>query len=149
MSSLSPEAVPVTRTQRLTHSAAVAPLLIRQGKIRFRVVSDSMSPCLKAGDLVMLEPTDPKALRNGEIIVVSKGEALLCHRLVRWFEQEGARWVVTRGDRVWSEDTPVPIEQVVGRVVKIYKPRIFHRLVWRLKRGLGPFILPLIRLIKL
>ena len=123
----------------------VLPLLLRQGKIRFRIVSDSMNPVLRAGDLVELKPAELKA---GEIVVFSRGEVLIGHRLVRSFEKEGTQWVVTKGERSLTEDLSVPAAQVIGRVTKIYKPRVFHRVVWRMKRRLGPFILPVIKLFK-
>ena len=127
---------------------SVASLLLQQGKIRFRIVSDSMSPVLRPGDLVELEAAKPAELKAGEIIVFSRSEVLIGHRLVRSFEKEGTQWVVTKGERGPNEDLPVPTAQVIGRITRIYKPRIFHRLVWRMKQRLGPFILPVIKLFK-
>ena len=99
-----------------------------------------MAPCLRSGDLVELAPTDSEVLRPGEIIVVSKGESLICHRFVRRFEQEMSQWVVTKGDRVLREDPPLPAKQVIGRLAKILKPRIFDQLTWRVKRRAGRFL---------
>lgn len=129
-------------------STLVEPLL-RQGKIRFRITSGSMSPALKPGDLVEVKEVRREGDRQigetpliclspsllGQILVVNRNGTLLCHRFVRTFEDEtGLRWVVTRAEKSTVEDPPVPIEQVVGQVTRVLQPRIFHQTVWRLKQ---------------
>ena len=131
---------PIRSLPPFSFSSSYAGLLIRQGKIRFRIVSNSMSPCLRAGDLVKLAPAEPEDLKAGEIIVTSRGETLLGHRLVRYFEREGTRWVITKGECAAKEDPPVPAERVVGRIIGICRPRIFHRLAWRARRKAGQFL---------
>lgn len=125
----------------VTHASDYLPavkFLLREDYFRFRVVSNSMNPSLKPGDLAKVEEYSPSKFRAGETLLVLVNGQLICHRLVRWYSDEkNQAWVVTKGDASTSEDSPVPANQLVGRVVRVFNPRIFHQLVWRLKRILG------------
>jgi len=122
--------------QSFSDYLSVAGPLLQQGKLRFRVISNSMAPALKAGDLVKLSPACPGKLSVGQMVVVSLTGQLICHRLIRSFSRDGQRWMVTKGDQVTGEDPPVSAEQIIGIVSSCTRPRIFHRLLWRL-RGWG------------
>ena len=117
------------------------PPLLRQGKIRFRIASSSMVPALMPGDLVRLEPASITMLKAGDVIVLkdSRG-ALICHRMVRRFQEEGRYWIVTKGDRSTHEDAPVEQDQIVGRVAAVLRPRIVHRFLWYGRRWGGRFL---------
>jgi SAM-dependent methyltransferase len=90
-----------------------------------------MAPALKTGDRVKLEPVSPAELQIGQVVVVSMGGQIHCHRLIRRFIREGQEWAVTKGDGVAGEDPPVPAGQIIGVVAACARPRVLHRLAWR------------------
>ena len=97
-----------------------------------------MSPALRPGDLVEIKEAFRERLCPGQILVVNRNNTLICHRLARIFEDEAGRWwVVTRPEKSTVEDPPVAIEQVVGKVTRVLPPRLFHQVVWHLKRWGG------------
>lgn len=97
-----------------------------------------MSPVLQPGDLVEIKSISPEKLSPGQILVVNRDGALICHRLARIFEDEaGQRWVATRAEKSTAEDPPVAVEQVVGEVTRVLPSRLFHQAVWHLKRWGG------------
>lgn len=82
------------------------------------VVSWSMFPTIQKGDRLELEPAD--SIRIGDIVVFPFAGALICHRVVG-IERNGH--VRTQGDAVNSMDQPVPMWEILGRVVRIRRGR--------------------------
>lgn len=85
------------------------------GSLRLTVTSDSMRPLLRAGDGVVVQPTDPGALRPGDVIVVQRGGEWITHRLVAVDE----RGWHTHGDDTCHGDEAASAAQIVGRVIAI------------------------------
>lgn len=121
----------------LLEYASVASVLLEQSRFRFRITSSSMAPALLPGDLVKIETTRQTKFEPGQIIVILRGRALVCHRLIRCFEQEGRSWVVTKGDGVSEEDPPVLAQEVAGRVTKVLPPRELHRFLWSMRKKIS------------
>ncbi len=85
------------------------------GPLRLKVITASMWPLLRAGDEVMVQPIDPRALRPGEVLVVQRGGEWITHRLVTVDE----RGWHTHGDNTRYRDEPVSAAEIVGRVIAI------------------------------
>ena len=86
------------------------------------IVSASMEPAMKTGDLVYYRSVDPSALVPGDIIVfrTSYGTAVsdVSHRVVSNDTQ--TREIITKGDANEHEDfSPVAYDLVRGLVVKV------------------------------
>ena len=110
----------------------MADLLLRQRRYRFRVCSDSMMPALRPGELLQLEPTSYEQLAAGDLVAARVGEILVCHRLVRSYtDEQGVRWLVTKGDRSAYEDDPIRTEQGIGRVARVIRPPLWNLMLWR------------------
>ena len=89
-----------------------------KARLRLLVTGRSMLPFLRPGDTVIVDPVEPDSLRQGDLIVVRRGETmanLVTHRLVAlgngvWY---------TKGDNAGHLDPPVYAEAIVGRVVAL------------------------------
>jgi signal peptidase I len=86
------------------------------GGFNCRVVSDSMTPFLKVGEIVRIEPVgDFRDLRRFDVIVYKSGDKLFCHYVWSLNRLEPPT-VVTRslkGRR--HDDLPVPFGDILGR----------------------------------
>ncbi len=85
------------------------------GCLRLTVTSGSMLPLLRSGEVVVVQPIEPRALQPGVVIVVQRGEAWITHRLVA-IDERG--WH-TRGDNARYADAAVGAEDIVGLVIAI------------------------------
>ena len=77
----------------------------------------SMFPLISTGDRIIVSPVKEYAV--GDIVVFRRNDALVCHRLVRFFERDGTRCGQTRGDSFLNPDEPVPVERILGKVIMI------------------------------
>ncbi len=98
--------------------------LLREGyAIRCLAVGLSMSPFLKKGDLLMVQPIALEEAGVGEIVAFRRDESqsvLTTHRVVQKGADGGRRYVITKGDRNIYRDLPlVSPQEVVGKVVGI------------------------------
>jgi len=82
------------------------------------VMSGSMDPTFKAGDIVASHPVDPKTIEVGDIITYRSPELgkVVVHRVTE--KHEGSQlYFQTKGDANGHADpSPVPSENVVGKV---------------------------------
>lgn len=80
------------------------------------IVSGSMAPLIRAGDIVAFQPVDPERLRPGDVILAAdpaRPGQLLTHRVAA---VRADLSLVTRGDANPDVDaTPVPPDAVLGR----------------------------------
>ncbi len=74
------------------------------------VLSGSMEPTLSVNDLVIVRAAGSYA--EGDVVVYQSGSSLVIHRIVR-VEDE---YVVTKGDANNTEDDPVSLSAVKGRM---------------------------------
>jgi hypothetical protein len=94
--------------------------LLRSGaSVRFRATGSSMSPGIRHGDVLTVEPLRCAALRTGEVAVYLSRRGLTAHRVVG--TESGGGDFRFRGD-AQSEDEAVRSEQLLGRVVAV-QPR--------------------------
>ena len=84
------------------------------------VVTDSMSPTIKGGDMVIDRKTAPEDVKVGDIISFfdptnARNEIVITHRVVRIEEENGSYRYFTKGDANNTEDgVPVPDSRLVG-----------------------------------
>ncbi|UIO99189.1 signal peptidase I [Halobaculum sp. CBA1158] len=91
------------------------------------VLSDSMSPEIRAGDVVIVDDADPATIGEGDVITYERpgGSQLITHRVVEVVD-DGERRFRTKGDANEEPDpAPVPPDNVVG-VVAFHIPLIGH-----------------------
>ena len=79
------------------------------------VKSGSMVPTLNVGDVILMEPVDPKDIKVGDVIIFYKpgSDQLIVHRVVK----KTNSGLYTKGDANVAVDwwVPLPYEYVVGR----------------------------------
>jgi hypothetical protein len=75
----------------------------------YREMSGSMVPFLRQGDLVKVMPYT--CCQLGDIILWQRGESMVMHRVVCKFSNR----IMTKGDAVAHFDTPVPIQNILGK----------------------------------
>jgi signal peptidase len=96
----------------------VAPPLV--GRHSLAILSGSMTPTFRIGDLVIEEPIPATAIRTGDIVTFRDPDnpaRLLTHRVIRYRIHLGRVDVVTRGDaNVTVERWGIPAGGTVGRV---------------------------------
>jgi len=86
------------------------------------VLTESMDPIIKSGDLIICESIDPKEVKVGDIISFfdpeGNGTSIVTHQVIEILEDGTFR---TKGTNNNTEDSlPVPLENFVG----IYRSRI-------------------------
>lgn len=98
--------------------------LLAEGRtLKIRAEGFSMYPAIKPGSVLLIEPFEKGSQPvPGEIIAWKKNSGFVVHRLVRYYEEENSRHVITRGDSSVENDDPVPFGRVAGRVVRIEDP---------------------------
>ncbi len=99
------------------------------------VMSGSMTPTIRTGDVVIAMPIAPLDVRPGDIVSFndpSRGGKLVTHR-VRHMRRHGARVdFITRGDantgvEKWSVNADHRISRTVLRLPKLGRPLVFAR----------------------
>jgi signal peptidase I len=94
--------------------------LVQNRSIQLRITGSTMRPMLDDGDVVMIAPIDPATINSQDIILITtpSGTALI-HRVVAIQNMEGSIYALTRGDGSSYQDTPVPLNKVLGRVTAL------------------------------
>ena len=108
--------------------------LLRSGtSVRLEVTGHSMSPLIRGGDVVTIEPLSGRRPSLGEVVALAPGGRLLVHRLGGWDRDRA----VCRGD-VAAHADPVPsADELLGRVTRV------ERGGRRVRLGLGVERLPI------
>lgn len=77
------------------------------------VLTGSMEPTIHVNDMVIVHKQPD--YRIGDIVMYSDGRATVTHRIVAI----NPKGYVTRGDANNTPDSPIPLEQIIGRVVLV------------------------------
>ena len=93
------------------------------------VISGSMEPDLKIGDFIVVVPQDEYEI--GDWIVFQDGNIVVVHEVVSIGEDE----LITKGRANDSEDAPIPLKYVKGKVV--YYSTFWGRFVSFFKSPVG------------
>ncbi len=115
------------------HLDLLREVLSRFGRARLRVHGSSMLPSLWPGDVIEVSRVDPIVLREGDVLLLQRGQRLFCHRLVRWVEGDGARLLCTRGDHLSTTDPLFTLDCLLGRVEMPYRGTLVHVLALLLR----------------
>jgi hypothetical protein len=102
--------------------------LLRGGSpVRLEVTGHSMSPLIRSGDVVTIEPLSGRRPALGEVVAVAPAGGLLVHRLVGWDRGRA----LSRGDVAAEADPVTSSEDLLGRVTRV------ERRGRRVRLGLG------------
>jgi len=114
----------MTSTSIPCTSAAFAELsaeILRAGKaLRFQARGASMSPLVRDGDVLLVQPAQRRGVRVGDVVLCRNEMGhVVVHRVVRRLMGPTGRRFVVQGDQVARPDGVIPGAQVYGRVVAI------------------------------
>ena len=90
------------------------------GVLPLIVLTDSMYPDIKSGDLIFCKTVDAKDVKVGDVISffdpAGNGTAVVTHKVIEVIEKDGTRSFRTKGINNNTEDRePVPAENLVGK----------------------------------
>ena len=82
------------------------------------VISGSMEPEISINDYVLV--CEMKEYKKGDIIMYEGGQIPVTHRITNIYKDEnGAEWIVTKGDANNTEDEAFTSDKIIGRVVLV------------------------------
>jgi polysaccharide export outer membrane protein len=113
--------------------------------IKVPVTGDSMSPVLRTGDTIYVEPVKAVDLSVGDILVYKTEGNMVAHRLVRILSKHGRCMFLTKGDTFSHVDNPLKESDLIGRVyaaeklgMKLHMRKGIFSIVNRLSYLLSP-----------
>ena len=90
----------------------------------FIVLSDSMLPMIRSGDLVLTKEVSVEQLKEGDVIAFREGNSVVTHRIVNVAEEAGARRFTTKGDNNNANDPVLVRAEMVEGVYILGIPRL-------------------------
>jgi signal peptidase I len=90
--------------------------LLRAGHpVRFVATGNSMTPAIRDGDRLTVEPLASHAARPGDVVLYLSPHGVTAHRVVGL----GSTVLRCQGDAAGSQEESVPAEEVLGKVLGI------------------------------
>ena len=84
----------------------------------YSIISGSMDPALKIGDIVIVKETLEKKLKKGQIISFRQGQSVVTHRIIDVREKDNKKIYITKGDNNNVEDNmEIDASLIEGRVI--------------------------------
>lgn len=115
-----------------------------------KVLSGSMEPGIKVGDLIIAKKTDPSNVKEGDVVTFKMNSVVnVTHRVVEVFNNDNNISFKTKGDaNNIADDTLVQGDNLVGKLV-FRIPKLGYFIDWvTTPLGFGIlFILPVIILL--
>ncbi|MGH8700369.1 MAG: S24/S26 family peptidase [Burkholderiales bacterium] len=103
--------------------ARVRTHLERRGRVCLRVHGTSMLPWVRPRDIVLVRRASPDAARCGDLVLFAQNGQLFLHRVIKKKERVGSLLVLVKGDAHPHPDAAVEPEELLGRVVRMYRGR--------------------------
>jgi hypothetical protein len=107
--------------RRADDAACIAGALAKRGYVSMRVHGTSMLPWVRPGNIALIRQTTIENVRCGDIVLFRRGAHLFVHRIVEKRGSLDTAQLFSKGDAHPTSDGPVGHEQLLGRVVRIYK----------------------------
>jgi hypothetical protein len=105
---------------REQHKRDLAVEVLRtSGRMRLGARGYSMLPALWPGDVLTIQATSLDRVAPAEIVLCWREGKFSIHRVLRHEQVDGQTYLVTRGDSMSHEDSPVAAEEVLGKVTGI------------------------------
>lgn len=103
----------------------LAEALLKRGEcVKFRAEGMSMSPAIRSGDSIKIEPVTGN-ITLGEIVLYrDKDGFVIVHRVVEKIQKGDKEFLLTKGDSALTLDAPIANEQIIGKVTDIERNRL-------------------------
>jgi len=89
------------------------------GYSAFVVVSSSMEPVMRPGDVILVRQVDGREIEIGDDVTFIRDAqgTVVTHRVIAREVRDGTVWFTTQGVNNRYPDAPIPAWNVIGRVV--------------------------------
>ena len=102
-------------------AAAIAGALELRGRISLRVQGTSMLPWVRPGDIARIRKVSANAIRCGDVVLFRRNERLYVHRVIEKSDSPDATEFRAKGDAHPTCDGIVEQQELLGRVVRLYR----------------------------
>lgn len=107
-------------TKHSYHSIAIK--LLQKGEtVDITLTGHCMNPLLCENDIITVKPLSADRLRCGDIVLYQIDGRLKSHRFLRKIVVDGQRFLLTKSDRRYSIDQPVPVSDLLGKIIQVNK----------------------------
>ena len=109
--------------RRVNDALRIADALKRRGRISLRVHGTSMLPWVRPRDIALIRQISIENVRCGDVVLFRRENHLLVHRIVEKRGSLDASQIFSKGDAHPTSDGVVQEQELLGRVVRIYRKR--------------------------
>jgi signal peptidase I len=102
-------------------AAEIAAALQRRGRISLRVQGASMLPWVRPGDIARIRKVSADAIRCGDVVLFRRENRLFVHRIIEKGGSLDAAEFRAKGDAHPTCDGVVEHQELLGRVVRLYR----------------------------
>ena len=89
--------------------------------IRFHVFSRSMFPSIRPQDLICVRKANIDEINLGAVVVIRRGNSWVVHRIVRVFQENNSKSILTKGDNNSFADSVNDDLSRIGIVIGLYR----------------------------
>ena len=107
--------------RRAGDCARIASALKRRGRIALRVQGTSMLPWVRPQDIAMIWRTAMENVRCGDLVLFRREHRLFVHRIVKKQGSLEAAQLLSKGDAHPTADGILEEQELLGRVMRIYR----------------------------
>ena len=107
--------------RRNDDAANIAAALERRGRVSLRVQGTSMLPWVRPGDIASIRRVSADAIRCGHVVLFRRKSQLFVHRIIEKRGAVGAAQFRAKGDAHPTCDGLVEQQELLGRVVRLYR----------------------------
>jgi Peptidase S24-like len=112
---------PAMKCRAIVELALAKEVLHAFGELRFVAQGSSMLPTIFPGDTLLVSRQPAASVRPGHVVLFSREGRFCAHRVVRAIDVDAQPFVVTCGDALTQEDSPVAEHELLGRVTAVLR----------------------------
>ncbi len=107
--------------RRASDTLRIRERLQQRGRVSLRVRGSSMLPWVRPGDVALVRRNSADSARCGDVVLFARDERLFVHRLVEKRDGLNGTQFLAKGDAQPGPDGLLKGEEILGRVVRIYR----------------------------
>jgi hypothetical protein len=107
--------------RRADDALRIADALKRRGRISLRVHGTSMQPWVRPEDIALIRQISIENVRCGDVVLFRREHQLFVHRIVEKRGSLNATQLFSKGDAHPTSDGAVQEQELLGRVMRIYR----------------------------
>jgi Peptidase S24-like len=107
--------------RRADDALRIAGALKRRGRVSLRVHGTSMQPWVRPKDIALIRRISIENVRCGDVVLFRRENHLFVHRIVEKRGLPGAAQLFSKGDAHPTSDGVVREQELLGRVMRIYR----------------------------